>query len=806
MPIRDTSSGISISTNALIEGVYWAADHGAAVINLSVQYSGGDPYISDNSDPHNGAFLSQAILYAQTKGAVVVTASGNSSSNIDSSWLFPIDADDPSNHDVNPLPTNLIVAAAVDSSGNLTSQSNWGPVHVDLGASTTTTGETSYAAGYTSGVAGVISALLPPNHTAQAVTTDVLTTVNLHSQSVGSWSTTGGNISPAGAVAKAIASPVRQIIDDSSGSGFSTTATGGIPWQTWTASGYASTYKTAGGAGASQPANATATWTFNVTPGQYEVWVTWQQSPNRAVNAPFTVNDGTTVLANLAVDETQTPTGYYDSTGFSWNSLGERFQVNGTTLTISLSNQGVNSSQFVVADAVRINKTGPFYVDDSSGAVKTNGWTPWTGQGYSNTYATAPGAGIGTASDSTSASWNFSNLAAGWYEVWITWIADPHRATNAPFTVSNGASVVGTRFVNQSASATGYYAQGYAWSTLGIFQVTTSNEQTKTDGAITVLLGNHGVDASQFVVADAVRINRVGPYYMDDSDVTGFSTTNGQDGGTWHQWHSDPQHHEGFDYSHSTAPAGDGTTTATWKFDNLLPGVYEVWATWQQDGNRATNSPFSVYDDNTQQGSTIYKDQTQAPNDGIHFDYGSSWVVLGGNVSITSGTLKVVLTNQGIATGRYVVADAIRINRVGDPTGGGGVIESFAVRKAPSLAGNSVNQVSTLLQPVVGTGPSVTLWQSTHFFRRRGWDGAGVRFSSWFFDGHGKPKPKSDPKTSWGSRMPLSSGSTSATIHPRKRLFEAEGGGFLDREIISAGSIYSGGNKGTERIARAFAQ
>ncbi len=202
MPIRDTSSDLNIDPNALIRGVYWAADHGASVINLSVE-STYDPVLNDPGDPHDGSTLSQAIEYAQTKGAVVVTAPGNNSMNIDGVVLYPAYADDPTYSTANPVPTNVIVAAAVDASGNLTSVSNWGPEHVDLGAYTNSQGFTSYSAGYTSGVAGVVAALLPQGHTPQQVINVIDQTVTPHAQSVGAWSKTGGVINPAGAVALA---------------------------------------------------------------------------------------------------------------------------------------------------------------------------------------------------------------------------------------------------------------------------------------------------------------------------------------------------------------------------------------------------------------------------------------------------------------------------------------------------------------------------------------------------------------------------------------------------------------------------
>ncbi|WP_165075148.1 discoidin domain-containing protein [Paludisphaera rhizosphaerae] len=202
MPIRDTSSGLNIDANALIRGVYWAADHGASVINLSVNLTY-NPSLTDASSPYNGKTLVDAIGYAETKGAVVVTAPGNSAKNIDGSVLFPPYADDPVYSTTRPTPTNVLVAAAVDSSGNLTSVSNWGPVHVDLGAYAGPEGFTSYSSAYAAGVAGVIDSLMPSGTTPSQVIDVLDSTVTLKSQSVGTWSVTGGVLNPAAAVARA---------------------------------------------------------------------------------------------------------------------------------------------------------------------------------------------------------------------------------------------------------------------------------------------------------------------------------------------------------------------------------------------------------------------------------------------------------------------------------------------------------------------------------------------------------------------------------------------------------------------------
>ncbi len=203
MPIRDTSSGLNIDPDALIRGVYYAADHGASVINLSVN-TYYDPSLFDPSSPYNGTSLVQAIQYAETKGAVVVTAPGNGSTNIDVIPVFPPYADDPAYSAKRPTPTNVLVAAAVDAQGKLTPPSNWGPIHVDLGAYAGPEGYTSYSAAYASGVAGVVSNLMPAGRSARAVIDVLKQTATPHAQSVGAWSSTGGVLNPAMAVAKVL--------------------------------------------------------------------------------------------------------------------------------------------------------------------------------------------------------------------------------------------------------------------------------------------------------------------------------------------------------------------------------------------------------------------------------------------------------------------------------------------------------------------------------------------------------------------------------------------------------------------------
>ena len=213
---RNPATGAT-SYAAILRGIRHAADLGAAVINVSL----GESW--NFSAPGLGT-ISQAVQYAEARGSVVVAPAGNrgfqnQSRGLDvdrsaESAIFPAFADDSAYNGLGVSLSNLLVAAAVDPSGNLTSVSNWGPTHVDVGAFSNSEGVTSYAAGYASGVTGVIAALTPGWSAAQRVD-HMKRTVDPHPQAVGTWSTTGGNISAANAV-EALRLPIA--VDDADGS------------------------------------------------------------------------------------------------------------------------------------------------------------------------------------------------------------------------------------------------------------------------------------------------------------------------------------------------------------------------------------------------------------------------------------------------------------------------------------------------------------------------------------------------------------------------------------------------------------
>ena len=140
------------------------------------------------------------------------------------------------------------------------------------------------------------------------------------------------------------------------------------------------------------------------------------------------------------------------------------------------------------------------------------------------------------------------------------------------------------------------------------------------------------------------------PQIIDSSSASGFSTS-----GSW-----TTNSGAGYEGSYLTAPAGDGSTTASWTFSGLTPGdTYQVAVTWPGNDypQGAFDAPFTVLDGNRPIGFQQINEEstpTSLTSNGTAFQ-------LLGSFQITGTTLTVVLSNE--ASG-IVQADAVWLQQI----------------------------------------------------------------------------------------------------------------------------------------------
>ncbi len=120
MAIKALNSGGSGSASQISEGIVWAADHGANIINLSL---GGVGFAHDTT-------LANAISYAFEKNIVIVAAAGNdvaiTGGNLDLESVFPICNDNGKNM--------VIGVTATDTNDLKPDFANYGKACVDVAA------------------------------------------------------------------------------------------------------------------------------------------------------------------------------------------------------------------------------------------------------------------------------------------------------------------------------------------------------------------------------------------------------------------------------------------------------------------------------------------------------------------------------------------------------------------------------------------------------------------------------------------------------------------------------------------------
>ncbi|WP_425615971.1 choice-of-anchor D domain-containing protein [Anatilimnocola sp. NA78] len=183
-----------------------------------------------------------------------------------------------------------------------------------------------------------------------------------------------------------------------------------------------------------------------------------------------------------------------------------------------------------------------------------------------------------------------------------------------------------------------------------------------------------------------------------DNGAAGFTTT-----GTWAR-----TTYFGREGDIHTAVKGTGTTTATWTFSSLPPGVYRVHASWTASTTYATNAPFTVFDGDTPL-TTVLANQERA-SAGLTWG-GTAWSNLG-TFEITGDTVKVVLTN---AANDRVVADAVRIEWLGAlPEGAAAASSPFELDALPLPNFSPANDpVSTSFSNAGSTNTATHLFWAT---------------------------------------------------------------------------------------------
>jgi hypothetical protein len=241
--------------------------------------------------------------------------------------------------------------------------------------------------------------------------------------------------------------------------------------------------------------------------------LTYNITRSGIVSAAQTVNFTVSGSATFGSDYSQT-----GAAGFSATGGSVTFAAGATTAQIRLTPlsdvtvEGDESVTLTLAAGLNyeivtpVGQTGTIsdvmlrILDDGDADFSSTNMTLFANQGYQADVryaaATTPNA---------TASWTFNGVAAGVYRVLATWSWDNARATNAPFTILDGATPLETVLVNQKVAPVQTDRTAFAggfnfyFQELGYYPI--------TNGSATVQLTN--ANANGYVLADAVMLEAV---------------------------------------------------------------------------------------------------------------------------------------------------------------------------------------------------------------------------------------------------------------------------------------------------------
>ena len=365
----------------------------------------------------------------------------------------------------------------------------------------------------------------------------------------------------------------------------------------------------------------TAIWTFDaLTPGQYEISLTWLNGSDRASNVTYAIRDGVggPILSTVLIDQRARPGGPVIG-GRPFADLGE-VTITSDALVVEVSNAGADGA--LIADAMRIAALTP---PPESPEISV-------GEG-SLTVLDGSSVDLGSAQqgDATLTK-TFTIQNTGTADLTL----EPIVVTGAGFSLTS-ANLTSGQILVPGASVS--FSIGLATTTAGTFQ-----------GSVSFLNGDADESPFDFAVSGSIRVPQPAGVHLIDNGDAGFNVT-----GNWADV-------VGYGYgSDSLAGAArNGVDTAQWVFVGLTAGTYEVAATWLPGTDRADNVTYVIRDGvgGTILG-TVTVDQRPNPSGDVH---GGRRFQLLSQFTITGDTLVVELSTAG--TTGAVIADAIRIERL----------------------------------------------------------------------------------------------------------------------------------------------
>lgn len=375
---------------------------------------------------------------------------------------------------------------------------------------------------------------------------------------------------------------------------------------------------------------STATYTAQVEQaGWYEVSGWWTDLNNRPTNALYIVTVG---------EQTEEVRVNQQEKGGRWNHLQTIYAEAGETVTVTLSNSGIDG--YMIADGLRIAREEGIIVDDDA-AVLTGDWVRQDLDGsvdaqerFGPCFRHASPVG-----DPASATATFQAEApeSGVYNVYCWWTTHQNRATNTPFTLPDGQIV----YVNQEEN-------GGRWNLIG--QISAQAGDT-----LSVVIGNN---ADEYVVADAVKF-QLDEEEQPEEPETGIILDDSQAvfaGDSWTLETADKteeRYGDGFRYSAWIGVDSEPNATAVYTAAAPADGYYEIYGWWTAHENRATNTPYIV--SCGEQSQTVRVNQRQD---------GGQWNLLCGIMAVEGQDITVTIANN--ADG-YVIADAVKIVQEEEP-------------------------------------------------------------------------------------------------------------------------------------------